>query len=499
MAMPVLVIYTGGTIGSKPKDPDPDSPQIVVEWDEFARSMPALDKLGYPVEHVSLSPPLDSCNVGPYEWRFMVNAIEKDYDKYAGFVILHGTDTMVYTASALSQMLRNLSKPVVLTGAQRSAMVDPVRNDAVQNFLTACQIANPEFNRLPVVPEVVIYFGGLILRGNRSVKRDTAGYTAYETPNLAPLGEAGESIVIDTALVRPLPVGRFNVRKRLDTHVLPILVYPGIQDTDQVRRQLEDPDIKAAVVMSYGSGNIPTKKSFLKVFEEARSRGVVIANVSQCNRGPVELGIYETSAELLEAGFVSGVDMTLEAAQTKLMTLLGDVDDDDLEPQERQRVVERAFEVNSAGEMSTSIYVTDFGDRSAGSIDAGATIPARKRIRAAQVEGKFDPPAVDRALLRLRGVKLTTEDKTGYITFRIFLNMESDAELISSGPGYAGQFKKSAADVEGLMVFDITTAFKTTIKPGDRAAITVVLDTAGCSVEWQRTELGVFVDEIHAR
>lgn len=493
---PILVIYTGGTIGSKPKDPDPDSPQVVVSWGEFIVSVPSYEKLGFAVDHVTLDPPLDSCNVGPYEWRFMVDAIEKDYDKYAGFVILHGTDTMVYTASALSQMLRNLSKPVVLTGAQRSAMVDPVRNDAVQNFMTACLIANPEYANLPVIPEVVIYFGGLILRGNRTVKRDTAGYTAYETPNMAPLGEAGESIKIDTALVRAMPVGRFYARKRLDTHVLPILVYPGIQETDQVRRQLEDPEIKAAVVMSYGSGNIPTKPEFLRIFEEARARGVVIANVSQCHRGPVELGIYETSAALLEAGFVSGFDMTLEAAQTKLMTLLGEVDTGDLDPDERQQVVERRFEVNESGEMSTSIWVTDFGNRSNGRMDTGGEIPARTRIRGATVVGQFEAVNVERALLRLRGVKLATPNDDSFIRFRVFINLDPDASLDDSDPGFGGAFRKSASDVEGLMVFDITRAFKTTVKAGDRAAITLVLDTERCEVEWSRAELAVFVDEI---
>jgi L-asparaginase len=495
MPKPVLVIYTGGTIGSKPKDPDPDSPQIVVGWDEFIASIPAVDRLGFGIDHVTLEPPLDSCNVGPVHWRFMVDNIEKDYDKYSGVVILHGTDSMVYTACALSQMLRNLSKPVVITGAQRSAMVDPVRNDAVQNFLTSCLIANPEHVGIPNIPEVVIFFGGYILRGNRAVKRDTAGYTAYESPNLSPLGEAGESIHIDPRLVRPAPVGRFNARKRLDTSVLPILIYPGIQETDQVKRQLEDPNVKAAVVLSYGSGNIPTKPEFLDVFREARSRGIVLANVSQCARGPVELGIYETSAALLEAGFVSGGDMTLEAAQTKLMTLLGDIETDDLDPEERQRVVERAFEINSAGEMSTSIYVTDFGDRSGGTLDSRAELPARGRIRAATVVGQFEPLRVGRALLRLRGVKIDADDREGFVEFRVFINLDPEAALDNTDPGFGGRYRKSVADIEGLMVFDVSHAFVTTVKPGDRVAITLVVDTAGSDVSWASAELAVFVDE----
>jgi len=193
----VLVIYTGGTIGSKPRDPDPDSPQVVVPWGELQNATPELVKLiqrGLRIECESIEP-LDSCNIGPKAWQQIAGIIRDHYDEYEGFVILHGTDTMVYTASALSFMLRELGKPVILTGAQRSAMVD-VRNDATQNFITSVLLAAPLFSKVPVVPEVCIYFGGKLLRGNRTIKRDTAGYDAYESPNLPPLGEVGDKIVI---------------------------------------------------------------------------------------------------------------------------------------------------------------------------------------------------------------------------------------------------------------------------------------------------------------
>src|SRR6185503_15058425 len=172
----VLVIYTGGTIGSKPRDPDPDSPQIVVPWAELEHGTSELQTLksrGLRLECEELNP-LDSCNVGPREWQQIAGIIEHRYNDFEGFVILHGTDTMVYTASALSFMLRELAKPVILTGAQRSALVD-VRNDASQNFITALLLACPSFSKIPVVPEVCIYFGGKLLRGNRTVKRDTDG------------------------------------------------------------------------------------------------------------------------------------------------------------------------------------------------------------------------------------------------------------------------------------------------------------------------------------
>jgi len=385
---------------------------------------------------------------------------------------------------------------VVLTGAQKSAMVD-VRNDAVQNFITAAMLANPEYTRIPTIPEVVICFGGLILRGNRAVKRDTSGYTAYETPNLNPLGEAGESIVIDQSLILPTPTGRFNARKSLDSNVLPILIYPGIQDTDLVDRQLQDPSIKAAVVQSFGSGNIPTKPSFLNVFEKARARGIVVANVSQCNRGPVTLGIYETSAALLEAGFVSGDDMTKEAAQTKLMVLLGDPDlqDPGMDPAERQQIVERQFERSMVGEQSTSIHLTNFGEKSGGELHSDEKPGALSRIRGAQVEGQFDSLHVVRALLRLRGASLGVPDGSNdAIQFRVFTNLASESDLNESDPGFCGTFQKYLGDdAATLMVFDVTRAFRATVRSGDRVAYSIVLDSPHATLSWERAELAVFV------
>jgi L-asparaginase len=358
----VLVIYTGGTIGSKPRDPDPDSPQVVVPWKVLEEATPELQVLkhrGLRVECEEIHP-LDSCNVGPAEWQQIASIIEKRYGEFEGFVILHGTDTMVYTASALSFMLRELAKPVILTGAQRSALVD-VRNDATQNFITAILLASPSYTKIPKVPEVCIYFGGKLLRGNRTVKRDTAGYDAYESPNFPALGEVGDSILIHEKQIRSMPETgrRFNVRKSLDTNVTTVFVYRGIQQTDLAKRQLDGlaerqsqrgDDLKAAVVMAYGTGNIPTLwPDWLENFRKARDQGMVIATVSQCKRGAVELGVYETSALLLELGFIAASDITLEAALCKLMVLLGE---QDLSQQEVEENFRGPWWVNKAAPCS---------------------------------------------------------------------------------------------------------------------------------------------------
>jgi L-asparaginase len=496
----VLVIYTGGTIGSKPRDPDPDSPQVVVSWDELKSGHPELHLLqsrGLRLECEAIQP-LDSCNVGPTQWQEIAGIIERRYTEFEGFVILHGTDTMVYTASALSFMLRELAKPVILTGAQRSALVD-VRNDASQNFITAILLACPSFSKIPVVPEVCIYFGGLLLRGNRTVKRDTAGYEAYESPNLEPLGEVGDRIVIHANRVRPLPETgrRFNVRKNLDTNVTTVLVYPGIQETDLARRQLAGlqerkstraDGVKAAIVMAYGSGNIPTLwPDWLEEFRGAHQGGMVVATVSQCKRGPVELGIYETSALLLELGFVAAADITLEAALCKLMVLLGD-------PDLAQQEIEDTFQRALVGEQSTSVYITRYPQK-AGAIERKGEAAASLRIPGRPLEGGWHPAHVDSALLRFRGAKLLFAGQPP-VKFSVYLNLDRPEDASPDHPGFAGQFKKEPTDKEDqIILFDVTRVLTALVKPGDRASFTVTLDTEDATFSWQAVELAIVTRE----
>lgn len=502
----VLVIYTGGTIGSKPRDPDPDSPQVVVPWTELLAGTPEIARLPFPVDAYEGIEPLDSCNVSPREWVAMAECIRDNYDDYTGFVILHGTDTMVYTACALSFMLRELAKPVIITGAQRSALVGQ-RNDATQNMLTALEIANPAASNLPVVPEVCIYFGGRLLRGNRAVKEDTVGYEAYDTPNLPPLGTAGDRIVINERLVRPLPASgrRFNVRTRLDTHVLPIFVSPGIQDTQIAQSLLETEGLRAAVVLSFGSGNIPTRPDFIEAFRKARSdREIILANVSQCPRGPVELGIYETSAQLLEAGFVSAADITVEAAQCKLMALLGD-------PDASTEDIEWSLQRSLAGEQSISLFETSYGRQSGGKLSAEEP---HVRVRGVPIAGSFSASSVERALIRLRGARVSCQEAPPRDTdarpirapetdptspqpvqFRVFLNLDDNVDPNETDPSFAGAFTKWPMPEEGVVMFDVTQAFRATVRSDERLSFTILLDTANSELSWNRAELGVFVRE----
>jgi L-asparaginase len=330
----VLVIYTGGTIGSVRRDPtDPKSPLVVGDWAEFRRRTSSLSErlsegsintryIGFNVDGVSLQP-VDSCNIGPDYWVDVARVIADNYDRYEGFVVMHGTDTMVYTASALSFMLEGLAKPVVLTGAQLSHLSN-VRNDALQNLLTSVLIANPKHSGLPVVPEVSIFFHEELLRGNRSRKVTASGFAAFKSPDYPRLASAGESIVVDRRVVRPVPVGDLHLRDRIEPNVASVIFFPGIQEASILEALLSDPRLKGVVLMTYGAGTVPSDPRVLEPIADAVRRGVVAVAVTQCGGGRVELERYEASAHLLEAGVVSGHDITPEAALVKLMVLLGD-------------------------------------------------------------------------------------------------------------------------------------------------------------------------------
>jgi L-asparaginase len=497
----VLVIYTGGTIGSKPSQrDDPESPQIVVSWEEYERATPELRTVQkrFPVDCYEDIPPLDSCNVGPQEWRAMAGAIADHYDDYNGFVVLHGTDTMVYTATALSFMLGNLGKPVILTGAQRSAMVS-VRNDATQNFLTALEFANPQATGLPVIPEVCIYFGGRLLRGNRTVKRDTSGYDAYESPNLEPLGIAGDKITVNEPIIRHVdPNAKFTLHKRLKEDVLPVFIAPGIQDTEMIKRQLETPGLRAVVVQAFGSGNIPTKPEFVELFSDAHDKGIVVTAVSQCRTGPVELGIYETSAALLEAGFVAADDITLEAAQVKLMSLLGD---EDIEPEE----VEDRFQRSMAGEQSTSLWLARYKNGTGHAAHDGKD-PGRRRIRGEALQVPEERDRIERALVRLRKAKLTgppsdDESDDDPVEVDLYTDLSEDDDLDRESAGFLGTYRKwprSEAEIAiagptGVLMFDVTEFVKGRVKAGDRVSLTIAVQTPGASLSWEDVEVAVYV------
>jgi L-asparaginase len=484
----VLVIYTGGTIGSAPKDPeDPRSPQVVKPWPELAEAVPALSltspqSISFRIDAVAFEDPLDSSNMGPMEWNAVAKLLKKYMDEYEGFVIAHGTDTMVYSASALSFMLVNLKKPVILTGSQLSA-IGHVRNDAQQNLITAILIANARYSQIPNVPEVCIFFRDKLLRGNRSIKVDATGYVAYKTHNFPELGAAGATISINEDLILKPNEKDFDVHERIDTNVINLSVFPGIQDREMLKSILSMPDLKAVVLRTFGAGNTATSPGFLRQLEVARERGIVIINVTQCSQGSVQMGLYETSAVLMKYGVISGIDITAEAALAKLMVLLGD---ERLEPGE----VPRRAQENLRGEQSESIFVTPM--KQGGVVTLSRRSPAHWFL----TEEKIRPveKGVRHAVLILHSATVRPEAGQDRLEVNIFINVSKDDDLIPRHPKKACSVSRLRVE-EGTLVFDVTEAVKHHLDPHERNSFTVQLGGVGeGELVWTSGELALYVE-----
>ena len=487
----VLVIYTGGTIGSKPKDPDPDSPQVVTRWEELAEKTPEIGRLQFPVDCIALVKPLDSCNVGPAEWARMAQIIQEHYENYQGFVVLHGTDTMSNTASALAFMLVGLSKPVVLTGAQISAMVS-VRNDATQNIIGALMLANPAATGIPVIPEVCVYFGGRILRGCRTNKDHTASFTPFDSPNMNWLGELGQKINVDTDRVLKKPETSFGPRLKMEPRVVPIDVSPGIQDTTVLQEILKLKDIKAVILRAYGTGDLPTKPEFMRALKEARDEGKVVAVVTQCPHGPVELGIYDTSAQLVEAGLVAAYDITPQAAHTKLMHLLGMSDLD-------QEEVEERFQRSLVGEQSRSIWLTKLPGK--GKVIAGGeTLPnptSVHRIKGKEMRGTWKNTKIVTASLRLKNATFTcSESHVEEIRLWVLPNWDEGLPLTGAHAVVRRSVPKQGEEPKpGLAILDVTNIVRPIAQPNSNISFTIAPMTPGAEVAWDGAELALVIDE----
>ena len=315
--MNILLIYTGGTIGMV-HDSETDA-YIPFDFENLQLQIPELKQLDCNLEVRSYEPSIDSSNMQPKVWVQLAKTIEVSYDAYDGFVILHGSDTMAYTASALSFMLEHLNKPVVLTGSQLPSGVP--RTDATENLITAIEIASSQRDGLPEVPEVCVYFEYQLYRGNRTHKVNAENFEAFESVNYPPLAEAGVHLKFNRRYTQKVSDEKLKVHKKLNNNIAVLKLYPGITES-VVKHILNHKDTEALILETFGSGNAPTSPWFLKALKDATNRGLLILNVSQCSGGSVDLGRYETSKALKDMGVLSAYDMTFEAALTKLMFVL---------------------------------------------------------------------------------------------------------------------------------------------------------------------------------
>lgn len=316
----ILIIYTGGTIGML-ENPTTGALEAF-DWEHISNFVPELARFHYDIETITFGPPIDSSDMEPKYWTRMVEVIADNYDNYEGFVLLHGTDTMAFTASALSFMLENLSKPVIITGSQLP--IGQLRTDGKENLLTSIEIAAARYpDGSPVVPEVCIFFENKLLRGNRTTKINSEGFNAFRSYNFHNLADAGIHIKFEEAFIhRPDPEKPFRPNYLLDDHVAILTLFPGMRE-EVMNAYLTIPNLRGLVLKTYGAGNAPKLPWLYERLKELSNRGVVIVNTTQCSTGAVDMGRYDTSLQLIEAGVLNGHDMTLECVVTKLMFLLG--------------------------------------------------------------------------------------------------------------------------------------------------------------------------------
>lgn len=467
----VLIINTGGTIGMVHNDPnDPTSPlRPAKDWHEIAKEHPILEK--FPTDYCQLDPLIDSSDMCLEVWVKIGEIIEKFYDEYRGFVILHGTDTMAFTASALSFMCKNLSKPIILTGSQVPLQFP--RSDALQNLITAIQIAGNEVYGVRLVPEVAIFFRDTLLRGNRARKIDATNYFGFSSPNYPAIGEVGGDIkIIKDRILKPSHE-KFYLDKRFSNEVIVLELFPGLNFSYLKNIFKEGSGIKGVILKTYGNGNAPTSQEFLDFLEYISSQKIVIIDITQCTKGFVKMGLYEASAKLTDIGVISGTDLTPEAAVTKLMYLLGAYKD--------IKQIKRKMQVDICGEQTLSQY--DFSFESDGQFsdyfETEIVVPK-----------KLKKEYLLRSVARVVGIKdRENEDKDLVITMSIESLDDYNDNFIEPNSKIQKIVKKDKKDAH--ILFD-----KSVKRILDSSRMVKITMTSNMKITWENINFSIYSELI---
>jgi len=468
----VCLIYTGGTIGMVPTDENNlSSPLRPASLDELLGAVPGLGKeekieLGL----VPFHEPVDSSDVSTKHWLAIAAAIEEHYDNFDGFVVLHGTDTMAFSTAALSFLLNNLAKPVVVTGSQLP--IKNVRTDAVQNLTSAVYVAGYKATRLPCIPEVVLCFANLILRGNRATKVSSTQWQGFISPNFPPLGTIGEHIVINSKNCLEAPDNeryRFYADKSVADEIKCIIVNPGMRP-EHLKRDLQTEGLNGVILMTYGAGNMPTDPEFTKIISEAVDGGDgydsprAIINVTQCVEGMVEMGLYEASSGLLEAGASSGLDLTLEGALAKMYWTLQKF---------KGRNIHTQLQISQRGEQSQNLFDLAFEVKK---VELGET-KAMDIIQsdAQLVPGTYDREKLLKAIVRIQGVGMKLINPNEEASVRIFINEpDADQETSVYDATFGAEFRKNNISKMGSVLCDVTPTARNVVTVGTPVSVTLV-------------------------
>ncbi len=336
----ILIVYTGGTIGMVYDDDHSLQP---FDIGRVLEKIPELRELDLQITVVSFPEPIDSSNINEEDWKNLGQIIYENYDRYDGFVVLHGTDTMAYSASAMSYMFEGLKKPIIFTGSQ--IPIGQLRSDARENMITALQIASAKEKGEPLIKEVAIYFNFVLLRGNRAQKVRSSTFAAFQSENYPKLANSGIFIeYFPSNFLEIKENSKLKFCPYFEPNITVLTIFPGIK-ASAVKHALAMPNLKGVVLETFGSGNTPSGDWFLDLLAETIDRGIVVYNVSQCSGGEVIQGRYATSKKLEELGVVSGGDITSEAAVTKLMYLLGKESDQDQIKQLLQRPIRGEMDI----------------------------------------------------------------------------------------------------------------------------------------------------------